>query len=121
MVIACRSGDEAVGAVTFDFPAADVSTCSMGCWLHPDSRGTGIGREAVQLAGRMHSALGVTRIRIGTTASNIAMQRSAVDGGAVFVEEGLHTLPNGDEVVARWYELRAPQTEQVDSTQHLPD
>jgi RimJ/RimL family protein N-acetyltransferase len=116
MVVADRIHDQAFGTVTFEFFSDDRTTCSMGCLLHPDSRGIGIGREAVALAGQMCSALGVTSIRIGTSVSNIAMQRSAVDGGAVFVNEGLHTLPNGERVIARWYELSAKQAVEETAT-----
>jgi RimJ/RimL family protein N-acetyltransferase len=76
----------------------------LGWWLAPEARGKGLGRASLAAALRyVHRELGLGVARMGTEVDNVRAVRQIEANGAVPVDEGPHTVPNGRVVTARWY------------------
>jgi RimJ/RimL family protein N-acetyltransferase len=105
VVVADSSTDAAVGLVILRSDEEGGSCCEFDWLLHPDPSGQGLVHEVFALASRLAAQLGFATLRLGTAKTDGAMQRAAEVGGACFVREGLHTFPNGEDILARWYEM----------------
>jgi RimJ/RimL family protein N-acetyltransferase len=77
---------------------------ALGWWLAPEPRGRGLGRSSLSVVlAHVHRDLGLRVARMGTGVDNVRAVRQIEANGAVAVDEGPHTLPNGRVVTARWY------------------
>lgn len=90
--------------VLFDVGEHDAE---VGFWLAPEARGRGLAREALGLAARLASRMGLRALRAVTAQENTASARTLTGAGFTPVgEPGRMRAPSGAELTAQRYELR---------------
>lgn len=95
-----------VGGATVHPSGSDASARTLGWWIGPRHRRAGYASEAVAaLVGAIHEA-GFATVEIGTTESNLAVQRICDRIGATEKDRRAQPLPNGSVVPGIWYEHR---------------
>ncbi|UFS97331.1 GNAT family N-acetyltransferase [Nocardia huaxiensis] len=112
LVLEASSDGALVGGATVHPSAGDASSRTLGWWIGPRHRRAGYASEAVAaLVEAIHDA-GVTTVEIGTSESNLAVQRICDRIGATEKDRRAQTLPNGSVVPAIWYEHRQVTADQ---------
>ncbi|MFD3593150.1 GNAT family N-acetyltransferase [Nocardia sp. NPDC058640] len=106
---ACSDG-ALVGGATVHPSESDPSARTLGWWIGPRHRRAGYATEAVAaLVEAIHDA-GFATVEIGTTESNLAVQRICDKIGAIEKDRRAQPLPNGSVVPSIWYAHRQALT-----------
>ena len=96
LTIADPATDAFAGSlVLFDVTAAEAE---VGFWMHPDHRGRGLARAAVELAAELAAGSGLRRLRARTVPDNTASQALLTGAGFAVEGRGAGTAPSGEEV-----------------------
>lgn len=106
LVFEAWSDGALVGAATVHPSSDDASSRTLGWWIGPRHRRAGYASEAVAaLVEAIHDA-GFAAVEIGTTETNLAVQRICDRIGATEIDRRAQPLPNGSVVPGIWYEHR---------------
>ncbi|MEV6102586.1 GNAT family N-acetyltransferase [Nocardia sp. NPDC051981] len=106
LVFEARSDGALVGGASVQPSDSDESSRTLGWWIGPQHRRAGYASEVVAaLVEAIHDA-GFPTVEIGTTESNLAVQRICDRIGATERDRRAQPLPNGSVVPGIWYEHR---------------
>ncbi|MFE5288330.1 GNAT family N-acetyltransferase [Nocardia sp. NPDC056611] len=106
LVFEAWSDGSLVGGASVHPSGSDTSAQTLGWWIGPRHRRAGYASEAVAaLVEAIHDA-GFTTVEIGTSESNLAVQRICDRIGATEKDRRAQQLPNGSVVPGIWYEHR---------------
>lgn len=101
LMIELRSETTIIGGATLH--AKDEQMASIGWWIGPGHRRAGYASEAVAaLVDAVHDA-GYSSVEIGTSESNLAVQRICDKIGATEKDRRPQPLPDGSTVPGIWY------------------
>jgi RimJ/RimL family protein N-acetyltransferase len=87
---------------------SDRRAVELGCWLAPEVPGQGLGRASLAaVLDHVHRDLRVPVALLGTEIDNVRAIGQIEAVGATPVREERDTLPDGRELLGRWYHHRA--------------